>query len=59
MEDLDIELLISIYNDRIGKLNAELILKETIIKQLERKVHALTASLKPHQVDNALKHNEV
>jgi len=59
MEDLDVELLISMYNDRVGKLMAELIVKETVIKQLERKVHALTASLKPHQVENALKGNEV
>lgn len=54
MEDLDVNLLIQTYNEKVGKLMAELIVKESMIKQLERKVHALTAALKPHQVENAL-----
>lgn len=54
MEDLDVNLLIETYNNRLSKLLADLIVKETVIKQLERKAHALTAALKPHQVENVL-----
>ena len=50
MEDLDIQILVATYNEKIGKLISELVIKEAVIKQLERKVQALMASSKPHKV---------
>jgi hypothetical protein len=50
MEELDIQLLISCYNDKMGKLINELVVKEAVIKQLERKVQALMAASKPHKL---------
>lgn len=49
MEDLDVQILVSTYNEKIGKLMSELVVKEAVIKQLERKVQALMASSKPHK----------
>lgn len=50
MEDLDVQLLITTYNEKLGKLVSELVVKEAVIKQLERKVQALMASSKPHKL---------
>lgn len=50
MEELDVQILISCYNEKIGKIMNELVVKEAVIKQLERKVQALIAASKPHKL---------
>jgi len=47
MNDLDINILIQTFNEKIASLITEVVIKDATIKQLTAKVQSLTASLVP------------
>lgn len=40
-DSIDINLLIQVYNEKLNQLSTEIIIKETIIKQLSHKIEEL------------------
>lgn len=52
MEDLEIDLLIQSYNTRLTSVMAELVLKDAVIKGLEKKIANLTTDSKAKSKNN-------
>lgn len=51
MEDLDVNVLIQTFNERVASLTTELIVKEATIKQLNTKIQILSAAAYPAKVE--------
>ena len=58
MNDLDINILIQTFSEKIGSLVTELVVKEATIKQLTAKNQALVASLVPENSKSTKKQQE-
>lgn len=52
MEDLEIDLLIQSYNTRLSSVMAELVLKDAVIKSLEKKIVSLAGESKEKNKSN-------
>lgn len=52
MNDIDVNLLIQTFNEKISSLMTELIIKETTVKQLTAQNKALKDSLIPDELKN-------
>jgi hypothetical protein len=58
VNDLDINLLIQTFNEKIALLMTELVVKETTIKQLNNQLKTITASLAPVSEKEVTKQNK-
>ncbi len=45
--DIDVNVLIQVYNEKIGQLMTEIVVKDTRIKQMSAQIEALKESLVP------------
>ena len=55
MDDLDINILVQTFSEKIGQLVTDLVVKEATIKQLSAKVATLTAMTQPGKTEKLIK----
>ena len=55
MDDLDINILVQTFSEKIGQLVTDLVVKEATIKQLSAKVATLTAMTQPGKTEKTIK----
>ena len=55
MDDLDINILVQTFSEKIGQLTTDLVVKEATIKQLNIKVANLIAAMQPAKTENTIK----
>ena len=55
MDDLDINILVQTFREKIGQLMTELVVKEATIKQLNAKVTNLAAMMQPGKTEKPIK----
>ena len=55
MDDLDINILVQTFSEKIGQLMTELVVKEATIKQLNAKVTNLAAMMQPSKAEKSIK----
>ena len=55
MDDLDINILVQTFSEKIGQLTTDLVVKEATIKQLNIKVANLIAAMQPAKIENTIK----
>lgn len=58
MEDLDVNILIQTFNEKVASLTTELIVKEATIKQLNTKIQILSAAAYPAKVEKVKNDNK-
>ena len=55
MDDLDINILVQTFSEKIGQLTTDLVVKEATIKQLNIKVAKLIAAMQPAKIEKTIK----
>ena len=55
MDDLDINILVQTFSEKIGQLTTDLVVKEATIKQLNIKVANLIAAMQPAKTEKTIK----
>ena len=55
MDDLDINILVQTFSEKIGQLTTDLVVKEATIKQLNIKVANLIAAMQPVKTEKTIK----
>ena len=55
MDDLDINILVQTFSEKIGQLTTDLVVKEATIKQLNIKVANLIAAMQPAKIEKTIK----
>ena len=55
MDDLDINILVQTFSEKIGQLTTDLVIKEATIKQLNIKVANLIAAMQPGKTEKTIK----
>ena len=55
MDDLDINILVQTFSEKIGQLTTDLVVKEATIKQLNIKVANLIAAMQPAKTEKIIK----
>jgi len=55
MDDLDINILVQTFSEKIGQLTTDLVVKEATIKQLNIKVANLIAAMQPGKTEKTIK----
>ena len=55
MDDLDINILVQTFSEKIGQLMTELVVKEATIKQLNSKVTNLVDMMQPGKTEKTIK----
>ena len=55
MDDLDINILVQTFSEKIGQLTTDLVVKEATIKQLNIKVTNLIAAMQPGKTEKTIK----
>lgn len=55
MDDLDINILVQTFSEKIGQLTTDLVVKEATIKQLNIKVANLIAAMQPVKTEKIIK----
>jgi hypothetical protein len=58
MDELDVNVLIQTFNEKLAQLTTELIVKEATIKQLNTKIQILSAAAYPAKVEKAKNDNK-
>ena len=55
MDDLDINILVQTFSEKIGQLATDLVVKEATIKQLNIKIRDLIAAMQPGKTEKTIK----
>jgi hypothetical protein len=58
MDELDVNVLIQTFNEKLTQLTTELIVKEATIKQLNTKIQILSAAAHPAKIEKVKNENK-
>ena len=59
MDDLDINILVQTFSEKIGQLATDLVVKEATIKQLNIKISDLIAAMQPGKTEKLIKQTKI
>lgn len=58
MDELDVNILIQTFNEKLAQLTTELVVKEATIKQLDSKIKILSAAAYPAKIEKVKNDNK-